>query len=162
MSVFSVAAIGKPRQALQAATRRDRLTARLPMLRRPHAEGLVGAVWAEVRGRTREGVVEHRVMASTAPQATAAAAVAAAVARGLVTNTGPSDSWALGGWTSHVPDLLRTLPDDVRLWTYDGAHIAQSGPNAPLQAARKWRGTREITRIRPIGANSSGGSGTFA
>ena len=35
-----------------AASRRDRLTAHLPMLRRPHPEGLVGAVRVEVRGRT--------------------------------------------------------------------------------------------------------------
>jgi hypothetical protein len=33
------------------ATRRDRLTARLPMLRRPHPEGSVGAVRVELRGR---------------------------------------------------------------------------------------------------------------
>jgi len=56
-------------QSRQAATRRDRLTARLPMLRPPHPEGLVGAVWAEVRGRI-DGRVEHRVMAATAAQAT--------------------------------------------------------------------------------------------
>ena len=34
-----------------AATRRDRLTARLPMLRPPHPEGGLGAVRVEVRGR---------------------------------------------------------------------------------------------------------------
>lgn len=33
-----------------SATRRDRLTARLPMLRRPHPEGLEGALRVEVRG----------------------------------------------------------------------------------------------------------------
>ncbi|HEY2430877.1 MAG TPA: hypothetical protein VGI06_18215, partial [Acidimicrobiales bacterium] len=33
-----------------AATRRDRITAALPMLRRPHPEGEVGAVRVEVRG----------------------------------------------------------------------------------------------------------------
>ena len=34
-----------------AATRRDRLTAGLPMLRRPHAEGRIGGLRVEVRGR---------------------------------------------------------------------------------------------------------------
>lgn len=34
-----------------AASRRDRLTARLPMLRQPHPEGLLGAARVEVRGR---------------------------------------------------------------------------------------------------------------
>lgn len=33
-----------------SATRRDRLTARLPMLRKPHQEGLEGALRVEVRG----------------------------------------------------------------------------------------------------------------
>ena len=33
-----------------AANRRDRLTARLPMLRRPHPEGELGAIRVEVRG----------------------------------------------------------------------------------------------------------------
>src|SRR3546814_6619520 len=32
-----------------SATRRDRITAHLPMLRKPHPEGLVGAVRVEVR-----------------------------------------------------------------------------------------------------------------
>jgi saccharopine dehydrogenase-like NADP-dependent oxidoreductase len=36
--------------ARMAATRRDRLTAWLPMLRRPHPEGMLGAVRVEVRG----------------------------------------------------------------------------------------------------------------
>ncbi|MCB1037982.1 MAG: hypothetical protein KDA94_00385, partial [Acidimicrobiales bacterium] len=39
-----------------AATRRDRLTARLPMLRRPHPEGGLGAVRVEVRGRGADGI----------------------------------------------------------------------------------------------------------
>ncbi len=39
-----------------AATRRDRLTARLPMLRPPHPEGGLGAVRVEVRGRGVDGI----------------------------------------------------------------------------------------------------------
>jgi hypothetical protein len=38
------------------ATRRDRLTARLPMLRPPHPEGGVGALRVEVRGSGADGV----------------------------------------------------------------------------------------------------------
>lgn len=38
-----------------SATRRDRLTSRLPMLRQPHPEGAVGAIRVEVRGRNAEG-----------------------------------------------------------------------------------------------------------
>lgn len=43
-----------------SATRRDRLTARLPMLRPPHVEGGIGALRVEVRGLDRDG---HRVAA---------------------------------------------------------------------------------------------------
>ncbi len=39
-----------------AATRRDRLTSRLPMLRRPHPEAGLGAVRVEVRGRAEDGI----------------------------------------------------------------------------------------------------------
>lgn len=39
-----------------AATRRDRLTAPLPMLRRPHPEAGLGAIRVEVRGRTGDGM----------------------------------------------------------------------------------------------------------
>lgn len=38
------------------ATRRDRLTARLPMIRRPHPEGGLGAIRVEVRGRDAQGI----------------------------------------------------------------------------------------------------------
>jgi len=39
-----------------AANRRDRLTARLPMLRPPHPEAGLGAVRVEVRGRAEDGI----------------------------------------------------------------------------------------------------------
>lgn len=39
-----------------AATRRDRLTARFPMIRRPHPEGGLGALRVEVRGRGKDGI----------------------------------------------------------------------------------------------------------
>ena len=38
------------------ATRRDRLTARFPMVRRPHPEGGLGAIRVEVRGRDAQGI----------------------------------------------------------------------------------------------------------
>jgi saccharopine dehydrogenase-like NADP-dependent oxidoreductase len=38
-----------------AATRRDRITAHLPMLRRPHPEGTIGAIRVEVRGIKGDG-----------------------------------------------------------------------------------------------------------
>jgi saccharopine dehydrogenase-like NADP-dependent oxidoreductase len=63
-----------------SASRRDRLTGRLPMLRRPHPEGLVGAVRVEVRGR-RGGAQEVVVYGSLDRPAVATGAVAALAAR---------------------------------------------------------------------------------
>ena len=62
-----------------AATRRDRLTARLPMLRQPHPEGAVGAVRVEVRGR-RGSRRETRILGAMDRPAVAAGAVAAVAA----------------------------------------------------------------------------------
>ena len=62
-----------------AASRHDRLTARLPMLRRPHSEGLLGALRVEVRGR-RGSSQEVRVLGALDRPAVAAGAVAAVAA----------------------------------------------------------------------------------
>ncbi len=58
------------------ATRRDRLTARLPMLRPPHPEGGPGALRVEVRG-VRDGRRDTRVLGAMDRPAVAAGAVAA-------------------------------------------------------------------------------------
>ena len=63
----------------RAATRRDRLTATLPMLRRPHPEGMDGAVRVEVRG-TVGGARRAVVLGVSERPALAAAAVAAVAA----------------------------------------------------------------------------------
>ena len=65
--------------ARMAATRRDRLTAPLPMMRRPHPEGGVGAVRVELRGLRNTG--RHVVvLGAQARPAEGAAAVAASTA----------------------------------------------------------------------------------
>lgn len=68
-----------------AANRRDRLTAHLPMLRRPHPEGEIGAIRVEIRGR-RGRTLEDRVLGAVDKPGLAAGAVAALSAR-----------WALDG-----------------------------------------------------------------
>lgn len=68
-----------------SASRRDRVTARLPMLRRPHAEGAIGAVRVEVRGRRGAGT-DARVLGAIDRPAVAAGAVAAV-----------ATAWALAG-----------------------------------------------------------------
>jgi saccharopine dehydrogenase-like NADP-dependent oxidoreductase len=61
------------------ATRRDRLTSWLPMLRPPHPEGLVGAVRVEVRGWF-DGRAETKILGVAVAPAVAAGAVAAQAA----------------------------------------------------------------------------------
>lgn len=61
--------------ARQAANRRQRLTAWLPMLRRPHPEGRLGAVRVEIRGR-RDGACVTEVAGAIDRPAVAAGAVA--------------------------------------------------------------------------------------
>ncbi len=70
-----------------AATRRDRLTAGLPMLRPPHAEGRIGGLRVEVRGR-RGQARDTIVLGAVDRPAVAAGTVAAVTAR-----------WVLGGRT---------------------------------------------------------------
>ncbi|MEA3078000.1 MAG: hypothetical protein QOF60_2908 [Actinomycetota bacterium] len=65
--------------ARMSASRRDRVTVRLPMLRRPHAEGEIGAVRVEVRGR-RGAATDALVLGAIDKPAVAAGAVAAVAA----------------------------------------------------------------------------------
>lgn len=62
-----------------AATRRDRLTMHLPMLRKPHPEGLLGAVRVELRG-TKDGRHLELVLGCAERPAVAAGVVAATAA----------------------------------------------------------------------------------
>ncbi len=70
-----------------SATRRDRLTMHLPMLRRPHPEGLEGAVRVEVRGQTTSGGVGSVIVGAVAPPAVGAAATAATAAELIINRT---------------------------------------------------------------------------
>lgn len=81
-----------------SATRRDRLTARLPMLRPPHVEGGIGALRVEVRGTDVSGARAVHVggIAEYVGMAAAATAVAAhhavregALSAGVVTTACP-------------------------------------------------------------------------
>ena len=83
------------------ANRRDRLTARLPMLRPPHPEGGPGAIRVEVRGR---GAETREVLALGAMDrpAVAAGAVAAVAA-----------CWAGEGRLAPRSAGLATTPDVV-------------------------------------------------
>jgi hypothetical protein len=104
-----------------AATRRDRLTARLPMLRRPHPEGTIGALRVEVRG-TRGQVPDLRVLGVIDRPAIAAGSVAAVAA--VWAAAGRLEGTGAGGLATFVTDplpFLRDLRDrGVRAAAFEG------------------------------------------
>lgn len=63
-----------------SATRRDRLTARLPMLTPPHPSGDLGSVRVEARGAAADGERVAMIAGASGPTADLAAAVCAATA----------------------------------------------------------------------------------
>lgn len=109
--------------ARAAASRRDRLTSWLPMLRPPHPEGTVGAVRVEARGR-RSGAAESVIVGASGRPALLAGTVAAAA---VTCATSGRLRPGAGGLASLVYDpahLLAELKDrGVRLMTFEGAAI---------------------------------------
>ena len=104
-----------------AANRRNRLTARLPMLRPPHQDGGPGGVRVELRGwRGDESVV--RVLGAMDRPATAAAAVAALTAELAVQGRlrGPGVA-GLAGMVESVPFLTALARRGVRAAVFEGA-----------------------------------------
>jgi saccharopine dehydrogenase-like NADP-dependent oxidoreductase len=86
-----------------AATRRDRLTAGLPMLRPPHAEGRIGGLRVEVRGR--RGTSRDTVVLGAVDRPAVAAGTVAAVTARWVANGKALTSGALG-----LASLVEPLP----------------------------------------------------
>ena len=109
--------------ARRAASRRDRVTARLPMLRRPHQEGLIGAVRVEVVGRNGPAMESHVLGAIDRP-AVAAGAVAALAAHWAVDGRIPGGSAAgLAALVTDTAGFLRQLAErGVRAAAPVGAH----------------------------------------
>lgn len=92
-----------------SASRRDRFTARLPMLRRPHAEGALGAVRVEVRGR-RGTTTDARVLGALERSGVAAGAVlAVAVSWTLEGRFSRCGAGGLGELVAETPAFLREL-----------------------------------------------------
>lgn len=104
-----------------AATRRDRTTAWLPMMRPPHPEGLLGAVRTEVRG-WRDGQARTEVVGVGVRPALAAGRVAAAVAS--LAGAGRLARTGVGGLADLVvdpADFLRTLSEaGIRTSVFEG------------------------------------------
>jgi hypothetical protein len=103
-----------------AANRRDRLTARLPMLRRPHPEGGPGAIRVEVRG-ARAGSRDVVVYGAMDRPAVAAGAVAAVTARavgdGSISRRG---AFGLAALEDPVPLLTDLADRGIRAAAFEG------------------------------------------
>lgn len=90
--------------ARMSATRRDRLTARLPMLRPPHPEGGVGALRVEVRGAAADGAREVVIAGTAELVGTAAGATATVFAEAVA-----ADELPTGVVVTSDPSLPTTL-----------------------------------------------------
>ena len=113
-----------------AATRRDRITAWMPMLRPPHPEGLLGATRVEVRGR-RGSSCDVQILGAIDRPAVAAGTVAALAA--VWTLTGRLSRPGAGGLAEMVTStgmFLRELAArGVRAAVFEGADDSRSGPS---------------------------------
>jgi saccharopine dehydrogenase-like NADP-dependent oxidoreductase len=102
-----------------AATRRDRLTAWMPMLRPPHPEGLLGALRVEVRG-CRGPVRDVTVLGAIDRPAVAAASVAATAARWAASGRLAAGAAGLASLVDPVPFLGELAHLGVRAAVFDG------------------------------------------
>jgi saccharopine dehydrogenase-like NADP-dependent oxidoreductase len=106
--------------ARMGATRRDRLTAGLPMLRKPHPEGTIGAVRVELRGR-RGSARDIAILGAMDRPGVAAGCVAAVAAvfagRGDAVRTGAG---GLAELVEPVPFLAELARRGVRAAVFDG------------------------------------------
>lgn len=103
-----------------AATRRDRLTARLPMLRKPHPEGAVGAVRVEVRGH-RGSTADVTVLGAIDRPAVAAGAVAALSAIRAAEGAFAPGAAGLAGLVEPVPFLAELARRGVKAAVFQGS-----------------------------------------
>lgn len=104
-----------------AATRRDRLTGWLPMLRPPHADGGPGGLRVEMWGE-RNGVVEVVVYGAADHPARVAGSMAAVVAAGLLDGSLPSGrAYGLAEVVDPVPTLTALATLGVVASAFEGA-----------------------------------------
>jgi len=103
-----------------SATRRDRLTARLPMLRPPHPEGGVGALRVEVRGPDAAGARVSSVVGIAEFVGAATAATALSCAREVLASRAPTGvvTTADPRWSAVV--LAGVVRSGIRLQEFTG------------------------------------------
>jgi hypothetical protein len=113
--------------ARMSATRRDRFTARLPMLTPPHASGSLGAVRVEARGAGPQGERITLIAGAAGHTGDLAAAVCAATALRLVRQDVPVGVHAVGDDSLQALDLLHHAAElGVRVQEFTGVARATS------------------------------------
>lgn len=110
-----------------SATRRDRFTSRLPMLRPPHADGGPGAVRVELRGR-RDGAVQTIVFGVMDHPSVASGTTAAVLALAAVGSIDSAERLPVGAFgLSELPDPRPHLRDlrrrGVKAATFEGTGV---------------------------------------
>lgn len=103
-----------------SATRRDRLTSRLPMLRPPHQDGGPGAIRVEVRGR-RAGAVETKILGVMDHPAVAAATMATVVVSELIQGDVVTGVHGLAQWPNPGALISGLRRRGVRVAAFGGA-----------------------------------------
>lgn len=113
--------------ARMSATRRDRLTARLPMLRPPHPEGGVGALRVEVRGTDARGARDVAIVGIAELVGTAAGATAAVLAEAVAAGELATGVVATSDTDLATDALLRGVQQrGVRLQEFTGVPHVRS------------------------------------
>ena len=120
--------------ARAGANRRDRLTARLPMLRRPHPEGGLGALRVEVRGRRGTAVDEYVLGAIDRPGVAAGTVAAMAAAWAIEGRLRRHGAGGLAELVEPTPFLAALAERGVKAAVFEGS----SGP-AQLVDVGDWR-----------------------
>jgi saccharopine dehydrogenase-like NADP-dependent oxidoreductase len=103
-----------------SATRRDRLSAHLPMLRKPHPEGLVGATRVEVRG-IRDGATDALVLGALDRPAVAAGATAALALRWAAAGRLPTGAGGLVAVDDPVAFLAELVVVGIKAAVFEGS-----------------------------------------
>lgn len=109
--------------ARMAATRRDRLTSWLPMLRPPHDDGGPGGLRVEVRGRAGTAI-ESVIYGAMDHPSVAAATVAAVAAIAIGEGRGPIGADGLAAWDDPRALLGELRRRGIRIATFDGLTAA--------------------------------------
>jgi hypothetical protein len=107
--------------ARMSATRRDRFTARLPMLSPPHREGGIGAVRVDVRGSLANGERETLIAGAAVRSGVAAAVVAATMTRWVLDGASVDGVVVLGDERLPTAELLESIrAAGVPLYEFSG------------------------------------------